>query len=101
MHDFVAIGDLVIDAFIKLKDASVTCDINREHCTISMTFGDKIPYESVTVVPAVGNSANASVAAAHLGLKSALISNIGSDDNGKACLASLTKDGVSTEFVST
>ncbi|MBI2086621.1 MAG: carbohydrate kinase family protein [Candidatus Zambryskibacteria bacterium] len=100
MHDFIAIGDIVTDAFIKLKDASVHCDINREHCTISMAFGDKIPYESVEVVRAVGNSSNAAVAASRLGLKSALITNMGDDQNGRECLESLKKDGVATEFVS-
>lgn len=99
MHDFVAVGDIVTDAFIKLKDASVSCDINQEHCTITMAFGDKIPYESVEVVRAVGNSSNASVAASRLGLKSALITNLGDDQNGKECLESLKKDGVSTDLV--
>ena len=31
-YDFVAFGDIVIDAFIRLKDARVNCDINDEHC---------------------------------------------------------------------
>ena len=100
MYDFVAIGDIVTDAFIKLKDASVHCDINHEHCTITMAFGDKIPYESVEEVPAVGNSANAAVSASRLGLKSALVTNMGDDENGRNCLASLKKDSVATEFVS-
>jgi len=39
MHDFIAVGDIVTDAFIKLKDASVHCDVNKEHCTITMAFG--------------------------------------------------------------
>ena len=100
MHDFVAIGDIVTDAFIKLKDASVNCDINSEHCTITMSFGDKIPYESVEVIRAVGNSSNAAVSASRLGLKSALITNLGDDQNGQECLESLKKDGVATDFVS-
>lgn len=99
MHDFVAIGDTVVDAFIKLKEAQVTCDVSKIHCTITLSFGDKVPYESVEVVPAVGNSANAAVAAAKLGLKSALISNLGSDENGRLCLESLKKNGVDTSFV--
>lgn len=98
-YDFIAIGDTVTDAFIRLKDAAVNCDINREKCVICMRFKDKIPYESVTVVPAVGNSANASVAAARLGLKSALVSNIGDDYFGKECLDALTKAKVATEFI--
>jgi ribokinase len=98
-YDFIAIGDTVTDAFIRLKDAAVNCDINREKCMICMRFKDKIPYESVTVVPAVGNSANASVAASRLGLKSALVSNIGDDYFGKECLDALAKEHVATEFI--
>jgi len=98
-YDFIAIGDTVTDAFIRLKDAAVNCDINREKCVICMRFKDKIPYESVTIVPAVGNSANASVTASRLGLKSALVSNIGDDYFGKECLDALTKEEVATEFV--
>ena len=80
--DFLAIGDITTDAFIKLEDAEVHCDIDQKNCQICMRFGDKIPYESVTVVPAVGNSPNAAVSAARLGLKSALYSNMGDDRNG-------------------
>jgi sugar/nucleoside kinase (ribokinase family) len=99
MHDFVAIGDIVVDAFIRLKEASVHCDVDNEHCTISMSFGDKIPYESVEVIHAVGNAPNAAVAAAHLGLKSALVTNLGDDEHGRKCLRSLMKDSVSNDFV--
>jgi sugar/nucleoside kinase (ribokinase family) len=100
MSDFVAIGDIVTDAFIKLKDARVNCDVNHERCTITMAFGDKIPYESVEVIRAVGNCSNAAVSAARLGLKSSLVTNIGDDQNGKECLESLEKDSVSRDFVS-
>ncbi|MFZ2484471.1 MAG: PfkB family carbohydrate kinase [Minisyncoccia bacterium] len=99
MYDFVAIGDIVTDAFIKLKDASTTCDVDREHCTITMPFGEKIPYESVEVVRAVGNSANAAVSASKLGLTSALVSYVGDDQNGKECIESLNKDRVATDFL--
>ncbi len=98
-YDFVAIGDITSDAFIKIKDASVNCDINREHCKICLNFGDKVPYEFVVVVPAVGNSPNAAVSASRLGLKTALVSNIGSDEQGKECLAVLSQEKVGTEYV--
>ncbi len=97
--DFIAVGDTVTDAFIRLKEASVHCTVDRERCEICMRFADKIPYESVTVVPAVGNSANAAVAASRLGLSSALVSNIGDDYFGKECLAALTGERVDTEFI--
>ncbi len=98
-YDFIAIGDTVTDAFIKLKEAAVHCDINKENCTICMRFGDKIPYESVTVVPGVGNSANAAVSASRLGLRSALVANIGDDYFGKECLAVFHTEKVGTEFI--
>ena len=99
MHDFVAIGDIVTDAFIKLHEARVNCDINRENCTITLAFGEKIPYESVEVVRAVGNCANAAVVASRLGLMPALVSDLGDDQNGKECLESLEKNKVDKIFI--
>ena len=99
--DIIAIGDMVTDAFIRLKDASVNCDINHEKCMISMRFGDKVPYESVEVIRAVGNAANAAVSASRLGLSSALVANIGDDFNGKECLEKLNSDGVVTYMIKT
>jgi len=69
--DFLAIGDITTDAFIKLKDAHVHKGIdNPESSELCIRFGDKVPYESVDVIRAVGNSPNAAVAAARLGLSS-------------------------------
>jgi len=97
--DFLAIGDIVIDAFIKLKDAHVHCNIDKEGCELCLRFGDKIPYEDVYVIPAVGNSPNAAVCAARLGLATALMTNIGDDQNGKDCLAVLEKEKIDKTFV--
>lgn len=98
-YEFVAIGDITTDAFIRLKEAAIHCDINRENCQICMDFAAKIPYESVTVIPAVGNSPNAAVAAARLGLKSALVTNLGEDYHGEEALAALKQNQVATDFI--
>ena len=95
--DFVAIGDIVIDNFIELVDATIHEGDGREK--ICMNFADKIPYKKSTEISAVGNSPNASVSASRLGLKSALLTDIGNDENGKKCLKSLKKDGVITDYV--
>lgn len=97
--DFLAIGDIVTDVFIRLKDAEAHCDIDNTNCKLCVRFGDKVPYESATELPAVGNSANASVCAARLGLTSALLTDIGNDLHGKDCLAELTRNNVATDFV--
>jgi ribokinase len=95
--DFLAIGDIVVDEFIRLKDAEEL--VHHGTLELCVRFGDKVPYESVTVVPAVGNSPNAAVSAARLGLRSALMTNIGNDQRGRDCLAVLEKEGIDTEFV--
>ena len=97
-YDFIGIGDIVTDAFIKIKEATVE-DGDDGGTKICMRFGDKIPYEDVYIIPAVGNSTNASVSAARLGLKSALVTNLGDDYYGKECLDVLKKEKVNIEFV--
>jgi ribokinase len=97
--DFLAVGDITTDAFIKLSDAWVETD-NPEHSQeLCMKFAEKIPYESVTVVRAVGNAPNAAVSAARLGLASGIVTNLGDDENGRECIDVLRKEGVSTDYV--
>jgi sugar/nucleoside kinase (ribokinase family) len=100
-YDFIGIGDILVDAFIELseKDARVDVDPATGKKRLSMAFGEKLPYKSVTVVNAVGNSSNASVAAHRLGLKSALVSSLGHDRYGKDCLDTLRKEGISTDYI--
>ena len=69
--DFIAIGDTVIDAFIKISAGHIQETAHgREIC---LPYGMKVPFDEVYILPAVGNSANASVSAARLGLTSALL----------------------------
>ncbi len=97
--DFLAIGDIVTEPFIKLIDAEVY--EKDEQQMIAMRFGDKIPYESATPMPAVGNAANAAVAAARLGITSALRAYVGDDQEGAECLTRLTEENVQTEYMVT
>lgn len=99
-YDFIAIGDTVTDAFIRLNISSA--HVEMDHGTgreICMRFGDKIPYDEVHVVAGVGNAANAAVSAARLGLKTAFASNVGADEYGKEIIANFKKEGISTDFV--
>ncbi len=95
--DFIAVGDTVVDAFIKLSVGHIQETAHgRELC---VPYGTKIPYDEVYILPAVGNSANASVSAARLGLASGLITSLGKDQNGDECLAQLAKEKVATDFI--
>ncbi len=64
--DFLAIGDITTDAFIRLSDAWIETDNPKRERELCMRFGDKIPYEFVEVIRAVGNSSNAAVFAKRL-----------------------------------
>jgi ribokinase len=95
----VSIGDIAVDAFIRIKEAHEVCSINSETCQLCLSFANKIPYEFDEVVPAVGNSANAAVASSKLGFSSSLIAHIGKDKNGKDCLSTFKKYGVNTSHI--
>lgn len=95
--DFVAFGDTVVDAFIKLSVGHIEEGAHgRELC---IPYGAKVPFDDVYVLPAVGNSANAAVSAARLGLSSALVASVGGDDNGKLILDQLKKENVVTDHM--
>jgi hypothetical protein len=46
-YDFVAVGDIVVDAFIELSkdDADVSQDLDTGRQTLHMPFGQKLPYQ--------------------------------------------------------
>lgn len=99
--DFLAIGDITTDAFIRLSNAHVTDCVDHRQKELCVSFGDKIPFDFVEVVRGVGNSPNGAVSAARLGLSSALLAHVGSDQNGKECIEEMKKNGVITDFIQT
>ena len=100
-YDFLGLGDITTEPFIRIDDAESTCDAQGEHCKLILRFGDKVPYESVEVCRAVGNSANAAVSAARLGLNSGLLAYIGNDEIGRGNIEQLKSDNVHTDMMVT
>lgn len=91
-HDIVAIGDSVIEPFIRLSLGHTQTD---EHGgELCIPFGTKIPYESATLIAGVGNAANAAVSASRIGLKVALVTFLGNDSYGLECINRLQREGV-------
>lgn len=97
--DFLAIGDIATDAYIRIKNAELHCDLNHDHCQICLNFGEKIPYEFVEIVAAAGNAPNAAVSASRLGLRSGLASDVGDDEAGRECLKTLDAEKIDRRFV--
>lgn len=99
--DFLAIGDIVTEPFIRLKEARVHCNIKDDTCEICMRWGDKIPYEEAILMPAVGNASNAAVSAARLGLSTALRAYVGDDMYGVECIKVLESEKIDTSYMVT
>lgn len=95
----IAIGDTTQDIFLKMHEAGLQCDINQEHCKICFDFAEKIAVEQKTDIPAVGNAANHAIGVARLGLKSAIYTVVGDDDQGHKAVAVFRENGVDPRFV--
>ena len=98
--DFLAIGDIVNDDFVALKDVRVFEDRDGVSM-IAMRFGDKIPYESRELIRAVGNSPNAATSATRLGLRTSIMTHVGDDELGEKTTKALAERNVDTSFITT
>lgn len=98
-YNLIAIGDTTMDAFIRLHDATVNCSLDKKKCQLCISFADKVPYETLEVIPAVGNASNVAVGIARLGFKSAMLTAIGDDYYGKQILSTYKKEGVGRSLV--
>lgn len=98
---FLAIGDILTDAFIELDPNYARTQTNRSNTELVMPFGMKVPYRGVNVLPGVGNGPNASVSASRLGISSGALCHVGNDDFGRECIDNLANNRVSTDYVVT
>lgn len=97
--DVLCVGDVVTDAFIKLLDDRAEVHETKSGPVLSMPFAMKIPFDHSEVINAVGNSPNAAVNFAKLGLKTGLVANVGGDSAGRDIISTLDKADVDTRFV--
>lgn len=100
--DFIAVGDITADDFIKLEDVRIDTepdDGDKGMDEICFRFGDKIEYADHDVIPAVGNAPNAGVSAHRLGLNASLNTNFGDDMVGDGNRKQLEKEGINMDHV--
>jgi len=97
--NFLAIGDIASDTFIKISEAETECDNSGDNCKICLNYGGKIPYEKAITCYAVGNSANFAVGTRRLGMNAILMTNLGDDMDGKLCVDNLKKENIDTNLV--
>lgn len=98
MYNIITIGDAVIDTHVQIDDANIECDINKQHCHLLLDYATKIPVTG-SFQALGGNAANVACGATKLGLKSAIITTLGKDANGKLIVQELKKYGVDKSLI--
>ncbi|OGF18833.1 hypothetical protein A3D54_02690 [Candidatus Falkowbacteria bacterium RIFCSPHIGHO2_02_FULL_45_15] len=101
-YDIVTIGGAVEDVTFHTAEGILIDnkqDVLRQRL-LAFEYGAKIKVKS-THTTFGGGAANAAVAAARLGLKSACLCAVGDDERGKKIVANLQAEGVDTSLVQT
>ena len=97
--DVVFVGDAAADLYLLLTDGSVQLEDRPDVRRLVLPFGAKLACDVTTTVAAGGNSANAAVACARLGLRTALVAYLGDDLPGREAAESLRAEGVDASLV--
>lgn len=102
MYDIITIGDIKLDTFIVIPEATGTCTLKKgkEKCLFCFEYGKKIPVESFEPQIA-GSAANVAVGCSRLGLRTAIVSVMGDDETADMAFMHLGKEGVDTRFIET
>lgn len=95
----LSVGDASLDVFITPAESETLCRLDDKDSLICFSYGDKIPVKNLEISIG-GNAANNAVGAKRLGVNSACILTLGSDDIGKRIVEKLKEEGVDTSNVS-
>ena len=98
MFNLITIGDIKLDTFVVLNDASLQCQLKLPECQLCLDYGGKIVVEVVDSQIA-GTAPNIAVGISRMGFKTAVISNMGQDGTRKLSIEKLTKEKVSTRYI--
>ncbi len=94
MASVLTIGDATLDTFLNIHDATVQCDLQKKNCQLCFSYAEKIPIHE-SIQSAGGNAINVAVGLSKLGVKTAVASEIGQDNNGNLIVEALKKTKVS------
>lgn len=98
MYKIIAIGDVILDTHVKIDDATVECDLDGRACKLCLGYATKVPVKD-SFQTIGGNPVNVSLATTKLGLKTTILSTIGSDANGEIILNELAKNKIETPYI--
>lgn len=99
MFDLITIGDATLDTFFIIDKRTAKCSLKKKEALLCMKFAEKICLtDSQNSVG--GNAANVAVGTTKLGIRTAILTELGNDLNGNIVLNDLKKCKVNTSLVS-
>lgn len=99
MYDIITLGDSLIDTFLILDESDTTnITTQRNVKKLCFNYAEKIAVKN-SIHSIGGNAANVAVGTKKLGLKTAIITELGDDLTGHAIHHALKAAGVDTKYV--
>lgn len=98
MLDLMTVGDIKLDTFILVPDASVMCALHMPDCKLCIAYGKKIPVTAMTSQIA-GSAPNVAVGVAKFQKKTGVVSIMGNDDVHAHAKSFLKRHNVSATHV--
>lgn len=98
MLDVLTIGDIKLDTFIMIPDASIMCGLRERECKLCLDYGAKIPVEH-SASQVAGSAPNVAIGVARMGLHTAVISLMGNDITHTLALQFLKNNKVETRYI--
>lgn len=96
--DLVCVGNAKIDTFLTLHEPNSHLRLSTETNEICIKFGEKITVDKAEILLG-GDAANVSVGTSRLGLSTALIAEIGTDEFAQKIINTLKKENIDTSNV--
>lgn len=97
-YDVISLGDMSVNVFLELDKKELEIRQQKNEKKICFNFADKIPVESMEKTIG-GNACNVAVGARRLGLKTALVTQIGQDEEAKMVARELIKEKIDTKYI--
>ena len=100
LYDFdaICVGNAKIDTFLTLSKEDHNLRFIKETNELCIKFGEKITVDKAELLLG-GNAANVAVGVSRLGLKTALVAEIGTDEFAQKIINTLSVEGVDTSNV--
>ncbi|SRR5260221_1713280 len=96
--DVVSIGDCVVDTFLTLNNPNEYCHIEKAHHELCIKSGAKVMVDDAQFLLG-GNACNVSVGLSRLGVKTALLAEIGDDAFSQKILQGLKEEDVYEGYI--